>query len=398
MEMCIDRQQLERTVRLIGLFRIVQALGVVGVVALPILFREWGLSLSEVFLLQALFSLAMVVMEVPTGYAADLWGRKRSLIVGALAMIVAWCVYFMAEGFALALVAELLLAVGLSFYSGADKSLLKRAMAELGSGHQFTCTWLVTASRTHGAAAVVALAATPLVILDPRSLIVVELLAAVISLLLVVQLYDPFPQDEVRHGTVWHDLRRVVHEELLSDGMRRCIALFPAVISGVLVVALWGYEGVIRSAGLSTAWDGACFAMFNLSAGCGGLVLARQRSRGALGSALVVSLAILVVAVLAVAIMGVVGGFVGLAAVLAQQLVRGGMPLFEGLLQEACKEERGAKTGSFQSLISRGGIAVALLLGSAMSSREWAYIVVPATGFVLGVLLLRGWAAKRHPP
>ena len=35
-----------------------------------------GMSMEQVFQLQAAFALAVLVFEVPSGYIADLWGRN----------------------------------------------------------------------------------------------------------------------------------------------------------------------------------------------------------------------------------------------------------------------------------------------------------------------------------
>lgn len=38
--------------------------------------------MQQVFTIQAVFSIAIVLFEIPSGYAADVLGRKRSIIIG----------------------------------------------------------------------------------------------------------------------------------------------------------------------------------------------------------------------------------------------------------------------------------------------------------------------------
>ena len=48
-------------------------------VAMPIIvlfFQEHGLSLSEVMILQGIYSIAVALFEIPSGYIADVFGRK----------------------------------------------------------------------------------------------------------------------------------------------------------------------------------------------------------------------------------------------------------------------------------------------------------------------------------
>ena len=54
---------------------------------LPILvplYLSCGLKVSDVFLVQGAFALTVLILEIPSGYLADRYGRKRSLLGSAL--------------------------------------------------------------------------------------------------------------------------------------------------------------------------------------------------------------------------------------------------------------------------------------------------------------------------
>ena len=51
---------------------------------ITIFYKENGLSMQEIFIIQACFSLAVVLFEVPTGYFADVVDRKKSIIIGMI--------------------------------------------------------------------------------------------------------------------------------------------------------------------------------------------------------------------------------------------------------------------------------------------------------------------------
>ena len=40
-----------------------------------------GLSMKDIMILQAAYSVAIVVLEIPSGYLADVIGRKKTLII-----------------------------------------------------------------------------------------------------------------------------------------------------------------------------------------------------------------------------------------------------------------------------------------------------------------------------
>lgn len=87
-------------------------------------YQENGLNLSQIFLLQAVFAVAVVVIEIPSGYFADLFGRRISLLWGSLFSSLGFLLYSISMTFGSFLFAELLLAVGAGLVSGADSALI----------------------------------------------------------------------------------------------------------------------------------------------------------------------------------------------------------------------------------------------------------------------------------
>jgi hypothetical protein len=87
-------------------------------------FLERGLSLTEIFVLQSIFSLAVLALELPSGYLADKIGRARCIKLSAPLAAVGLIAYGFSGEFWQFVVCELLLAVSNSLISGADTALL----------------------------------------------------------------------------------------------------------------------------------------------------------------------------------------------------------------------------------------------------------------------------------
>src|SRR4051794_26443677 len=66
-----------------------------------------GLSLTQILLLQGIFSVAMVVMEYPSGYVSDRIGYRAALNIASLLGIAGWGIYSFAHSFAHVLAAEI---------------------------------------------------------------------------------------------------------------------------------------------------------------------------------------------------------------------------------------------------------------------------------------------------
>jgi MFS family permease len=87
-------------------------------------FLEKGLSLSQVFLLQSIFSVALLLWELPSGYIADQIGRAFSIKLSAPIAAVALILYGFSDRFWQFVVLELVLALANGLISGIDTALL----------------------------------------------------------------------------------------------------------------------------------------------------------------------------------------------------------------------------------------------------------------------------------
>src|SRR5262245_34389365 len=83
-----------------------------------------GIGMRQFMELQAVFALVILLGEVPSGLLSDLWGRKKTLLLGSTLKAVTfstlplWSSY---EGF---LVYHLVMGIALSMISGGDVALL----------------------------------------------------------------------------------------------------------------------------------------------------------------------------------------------------------------------------------------------------------------------------------
>ncbi len=102
-------------------------LAITTVVYTPFL-MSIGLSLGEISLVNAIFWLAIVLAEIPTGLFADGKSRVWSLKMGCILFMLGGFTYFFACGFWSAAIAESLLGIGMAFFSGAEQAWVTDAL------------------------------------------------------------------------------------------------------------------------------------------------------------------------------------------------------------------------------------------------------------------------------
>jgi len=77
------------------------------------------LSYLEINLINLAYMISCFLLEIPTGAYADVFGRRKSVIIGCLTLSLSFLVYFLSRSFWLFIIAEIIGAFGSTFISGA---------------------------------------------------------------------------------------------------------------------------------------------------------------------------------------------------------------------------------------------------------------------------------------
>lgn len=83
-----------------------------------------GISISEIFIIESIYMILIILLEVPWGMFADRFGYKKTLVLANFIFFMSKVFFFEANSFFLFLIERLLLAVSISGLSGCDSALL----------------------------------------------------------------------------------------------------------------------------------------------------------------------------------------------------------------------------------------------------------------------------------
>ncbi|MDP6040836.1 MAG: MFS transporter [Candidatus Latescibacteria bacterium] len=91
---------------------------------LPVFFLYFNqhMSLDHVLRLEAIYYVAVVILEVPSGYFSDTLGRRLTLIISSISALSAYTLFCFGNTFTLFALAQIALAAGMAFRSGTDTS------------------------------------------------------------------------------------------------------------------------------------------------------------------------------------------------------------------------------------------------------------------------------------
>ena len=232
---------------LLGFF---QVMLVIIPVAVPF-FQSKGLSMQEVFSLQALFGFVVLISEVPSGYMADLIGRKNTLVVGAVFAALGHSCLLFADGFWTLAMFEALLGLSHSLISGADLALLYDTELALkrDEDEQRQVVGRLYGVRSSSEALAGVLCTAVLVVWSFDELIYLQVIIGWIPVLLALRLVEPPGERLVSEGhlaNVGQILRYLVSHSLVLRLVFValsiwCLTTFYAVW---LLQKLWEIQGI----------------------------------------------------------------------------------------------------------------------------------------------------------
>lgn len=390
-------RSLQNNIPTIYLLGFCQGLMVVVPVFVPLL-QGHGLSMAQVLQTQALFALTIALFEVPSGYLADIWGRRPAIMVGSGLNALGFLSLLWADSFVDFLLYEFILGVGFSLISGTDLALLydtevylKRQGLSGGAGPGKSLSRLISIEAA--ASGVAGIAAGLLLLWSMRGLIIAQVAAGFLPVLLAWRLVEvPRTLREVSHRD---NLREIV--DLLLFG--RPVVLWTAfaiTVFGLLgIYTFWVYQKYWELQQVPLAAFGYIWAVFaltvSLAARYSGALEQRLGTRGLIAL-------IAVLPLLGLTGMAFGGGWAGVACGLFIQVSRGvSMSLFYEALNSRVPGDFRATVNSLVSLAVRAiFIATGPLLGyllDTLGMRSTLLLLVavftPLLGLVLVPLLSR---------
>ncbi len=109
-------------------------------------FRDRGFSFAAIGALVAFRSVSVNVLEIPSGAAADVWGRRRSMIVSMAAYSCSFAIFALARSYWLFFPAMFAFAVGEAFRTGTHKAMIFDWLARQGRQDEKTRIYGLTRS------------------------------------------------------------------------------------------------------------------------------------------------------------------------------------------------------------------------------------------------------------
>lgn len=309
-----------------------------------------GLSLTQILLLQSIFSVATLALDYPAGYISDRLGYRCALNIASALGMAGWGIYIYADSFASVLLAEITLGMSLSFISGSDSALLYetlRAQVEERSyaRHQ---------GRMHGFAqvgeAAGAVLAGVIYAFEPRLPFVLQVAVWGAGLLVTRQLAET-PRAHAPTRSHLAEALATARYAFRENRHLRYTILLNMVLGIASFYPVWLIQPYMQHARVPVAWFGPVWAGANLTVALCALASHRLHNRLGDRGMILLFLGLVAVGYLGLGLAGGIWGFLFYYLLTCMRGLRGPMMLTH--TQKESSSANRAATLSLQSVAFR---------------------------------------------
>lgn len=221
--------------------------------AMWFLYFQDVLSASEAILLYAVYDVSTTILEVPSGYMSDKFGRRKTLIASAFAAFAGAVCLAVGDSFITFAIAQTLIGMGGAFASGTDEAMLYESLAASDRTDEIEAQEVVAWRYSFAALALSAITGGAMALIDPRMPFVAGAIAMIGLIWVTFLMVEPPRTSPSAEGS---ELLRVTH---LGDAFRNPVLLW----FFALTVAMYGFSHlpfVFGQPFILEALDGAGFA------------------------------------------------------------------------------------------------------------------------------------------
>jgi MFS family permease len=233
---------------------------------IPVVVLFWqqnGLSLTQIMILQSLYAITIVLLQVPTGFFADKFGRKYSLALGAIFLLGGALTYSLGYNFWQFIIAETIWAFGGAFISGADTALIYDTLKQTKKEEKFKKIWGNVKSFQYFASALSAIIGGFVAYYSLRLNWILISISMFFVFIISLSLSEPKHTKILEKKNYWRHSYESFGEVFKNKSLL-FILLFGALISVGIKISTAFYQPFMNAIGVKISYFGVIWALFGI--------------------------------------------------------------------------------------------------------------------------------------
>lgn len=258
-----EQQKLESNIRKIYLYETLYSMMFYTPI-IVLFYQANGLSMAQIMMIQSFSSIVWIMMEVPSGYFADLVGRKKSLLLNAIFAILSTLILGFGHSFYHFLAAAFFWALAGVFVSGADSAFVYDTLKALGKEKMYKKVWGNVAFYYYIGSSIASVIGGLLGGINFRYPFFAMIAVYLLLIPLTLSLYEPNRPKVVSGKNRFSDLLKIIHGSVFRNKKIGLLIVYSALIASAISISYWLYQPYLKLTGLNIVYFGLVFAAFNL--------------------------------------------------------------------------------------------------------------------------------------
>ena len=346
-----------------------------------IFFQDHGLSLAQIMQLQAAYSLSVAIFEIPSGYIADLFGRKKTIVLSTLFSFFGFLIFSFFSGFNEFIIAEICVGIGGSLMSGSDTALMYDTLIE--ENEQKTYTKVEGKNYAIGnfsesiAGVVGGLLAVNHLYLPVYLQTIILFFSIPISLSLIE------PKVNKKLALSFQSIKNVLYFSLIKNLKLKWLIIFSSFMGVATLSIAWLAQPFFQEINIPILYFGLLWALLNLTAGISSFNSHKFNSKNNIFKYSIIMIVSFI-------LLSIYQSLVGLIFIFIIYAVRGLVtPLLKNLININISSEKRATILSIRSFIIRISFAtIAPFLGFIADKKSLQYSFFILTLIIIITLCL----------
>ena len=342
----------QRNITLLNLYTILLNCVFILPILLPFYRDELGLTFHDFLIGESVFAVVLILCDVPSGYLADRWGRRNTLILGAFVLVLGYIALFFATGFWSAVFAQGVIGGGIAFVSGTNSAFLYDSLLSQGRESEYRKREGFRFALQLYSCALASVAGGYLYMIDHHLPLMIEIVMMLTGVGVAFLLIEPSRHQHIEEHHPLRDIRDTLIYVLHGHREIAGIVLLMVIVFSTTKICMWGIQAYADALKIPETYNGwiisAVMLCGALSGHFGHKILPNLRGEQALQG-------LIVLLVIALLVAGFSMSFVGIIALGLEAFVYGfGLPRTQETINNLVDSNRRA------TILSTANLAMAL--------------------------------------
>lgn len=230
-------------------------------------YQQSGLSIRDIFILQSIYSISIIVMEIPTGYFADVLGRKLTVLISCILSFLGLLIYSFAHNFWSFVAAELTIGFGSSFLSGTDSALLYESLAELDEEERYKFSESRMQSISHFSESIASVLGSVVASYGLRKPFYIETALLFLSIPFALLLKEPVRERVQNKRNLRKEILKIVKYTIHDHAEVKWLVCYSGTTVAATLTAVWLVQPFLNQMSVPLVFFGIIWAALNAFVG-----------------------------------------------------------------------------------------------------------------------------------